>query len=140
MLLLLAFCICLVFGYVFRRRLRKEWRRRGYQRMLARYREILRDNPGDDEAVGIRYMIGRILQVKLASFSEALQEYRTIVEKHAGHALADSALYNLGVCYEILGDKSRAELTYLRLLRKYPDSSRMEDARLRLEEFSYLDR
>ncbi|MDP7421508.1 MAG: tetratricopeptide repeat protein [bacterium] len=107
---------------------------------MVRYRDILNRTPGGDEAVGIQYMIGRILQVKLASFSEALQEYRKIVEGHADHILADSALYNLGVCYEVLGDGARAEMTYLRLIRKYPGSSRLEDARLRLEEISYFDR
>lgn len=130
----------IVLLYLFRRQLRISLRKRRFRRRLARYRDILRSNPGDDEAVGIRYMIGRILQIKLGDVTGAMKEYQYIADNHSEHVLADSALYNVGRCYEVIGDDTRAEMIYLRLLRNHPGSSRSEDARLRLDELSLMVR
>ncbi|NWJ42584.1 MAG: outer membrane protein assembly factor BamD [Geothrix sp.] len=64
----------------------------------------------------------------------ALAEYSRFYQDYGDAPRAAEALYKAGGCYEVLGDKMTAKLSYTVISRKFPTSAFAEQARTRLSE------
>lgn len=131
--LLLAGLLVLVFFFL-ESRVRRFLKERKHRRRLKRFREIASAHPGTIEAAGARYTMGLIYQNNLGDYSKAIDEYQMVLEINTD--LADSALYNMGCCHEALGDEVRARKTFAEVLKRFPTSSRVEDAQYKIDELA----
>ena len=61
----------------------------------------------------------------------ALQEFRIVVEKYQGCPKGNVSMYNIGKCYEMLGDTENAIQSYLQYTKKYPRDDHVVDAFLK---------
>lgn len=123
--------------YVLKKRIRFYLKRRKYYKRINKFRKITVNKPDSIEAAGAYYTIGLIYQNNLEQYEDAVKEYENVIG--TGSELADSALYKMARCYEALGDYLNAKKTFFDVLRRFPDSSRCEDAQYRLDELTLKD-
>ena len=67
----------------------------------------------------------------------ASQLFKTFLEKHPRHSLADNAMYWLGECHYTSGEYQKAVAVFKRLVQTYPKADKVPDAILKTG-FSYL--
>lgn len=86
------------------------------------------ENTLQDEA---RFRKAQILRLS-GDLTSAVELYKEVAEKYKEDILADDALYQLGMLYELkLNDKEKAMSVYEELLTRYPGSLYVVDARRR---------
>jgi tetratricopeptide (TPR) repeat protein len=132
--------ICLLSAalfFFFKKRFRFYFKKRKYYKRIKNFRKVIKEQPGSIEAAGAHYTIGLIYQNNLQDYSDAVKEYKKVFD--IGSELADSALYNMGICYEALNDNLNARKSYFNLLKNFSESSRCEDAQFRLDEITLKD-
>ncbi|MCB1152114.1 tetratricopeptide repeat protein [bacterium] len=73
------------------------------------------------------------------TYNRSIQLYRQIVEEHPNYARADAAMYLLAFCYMENGDVDVALKTYQEMIGRYPSSSYIPEAHVRMGEI-YFER
>ncbi len=75
-----------------------------------------------DSVAQSRYMIGITLQNKLEDYAGAAGQYEWLLENYMGSQLEAEILYNLAICYRMLGKTVELVATNKRLGEKFPNS------------------
>ena len=75
-----------------------------------------------DSVAQSRYLIAITLQNKLEDYAGAAAEYEWLLENYAGGQLEADVLYNLAICYRMLGRETELGATTSQLKEKYPQS------------------
>ena len=68
----------------------------------------------------------------LKKYGEAISEYKIIVDKYPDSPQHAEALYKIGNCLIISGDRSRGEIFLQAVIQKFPDSKAAALARAKL--------
>jgi TolA-binding protein len=131
---LIATGIAIILLLLLRKRFRFFMKNRSHRRRMGRFRKIATDHPGTIEAAGAHYTMGLIFQNNMDCPQKAIQEYEKVLE--IGSELADSALFNMGCCLENLGEEGRARKAFADVLKKFPGSTRVEDAQYKIDELA----
>lgn len=97
-----------------------------YERALAAYAPLATSGNAK-VAPSALYFSGNALRA-LNRFDEAANQYRELMTKFAGHALAPRAALRLGDSYADAKDAARAAEAYRVVLTKYPKSSAAKEA------------
>jgi tol-pal system protein YbgF len=69
---------------------------------------------------------------RLKKYDQAIEEFKSFMEKFPGSGFVDVAQFWLGECYYAQGDWSKAIEEYMKVIRLYPFSSKVPDAYLKL--------
>lgn len=69
-------------------------------------------------------------QIDFATFSEAIEQYRVVYEKHRKSGLADSALFRMAESYYNMGDYPSALEHFRKLQKEFPQSYLVGEAAL----------
>ena len=71
-------------------------------------------------------------QMKIRNWGDALSSYKTALSEKPNDSLVPLAMYNIGVCYQELGEKDNAIDAYKGFLKKYPKHPKSKLAHNRL--------
>ena len=77
----------------------KHFKEKDYQGAIEKYRWIVENFPGSEEAVEAQYRIGNIYQWDLVESKEAIREYEKLRERYPESEYAIAALIRIGECY-----------------------------------------
>lgn len=81
--------------------------------------ELLQESK--DSVAQARYLIGITLQNKLEDYASAASQYEWILENYEGAQVVEAdVLYNLAICYRMLGKELELTQTNKRLQEKFP--------------------
>ncbi|KYP13579.1 tetratricopeptide repeat protein [Flavihumibacter sp. CACIAM 22H1] len=75
-----------------------------------------------DSVAQARFIIGSTLQNKLEDYAGAAAEYEWLLENAPGSEMEADILYNLAICYRMLGKTTELTLANKRLGEKFPNS------------------
>ena len=114
--------------------------RREYEAVIASYRLVVLEAPTSSKAEGSAFAVaevtaemGRRLKDERALYS-AVREYKFLRKEYPGSKHRIEALLAIGEIYENdLGDAADARLTFQELLRRYPHSELVKQARTELD-------
>ena len=67
-------------------------------------------------------------QQRAGNFAEAIKDYAEFQAKYASHALAESSLYQLGLCYGEIKDFDNMTKTLGEFVQKFPRSTSLPEA------------
>lgn len=82
-----------------------------------------------DSVAQARYLIAVTLQNKLEDYAGAATEYEWLLENYPGGQLEADVLYNLAICYRMLGKQGELSVTKKRLNEKFPQSRQAQLAK-----------
>lgn len=71
------------------------------------------------------------------NYKDAADLFSTFANAHAGHALADNAMYWMGECYYTPGQYKKAATVFKGLVKTYPKAEKVPDALLKTG-YAYL--
>ena len=94
-------------------------------------RELAADSGNADIAPWAYFHMGQILWNRNEN-AEALEHFRTLLERYPKNAYAPRSEYASGDIHESFGDNSNAIMYYRNVTKKYPNSSAARDAAWRL--------
>ena len=107
----------------------KHFQEKDYQGAIEKYRWIVENFPGSEEAVEAQYRIGNIYQWDLVESEEAIREYEKLRERYPESEYAIAALIRIGECYGRMKEYER-EIKYCKqVIEKYPDSDFVAEAK-----------
>ncbi len=113
--------------------------RRRWESLIKDFDALVRNYPRSKRADDSLYLAGGLYAslYNYSGWSSDLQQsskrYKTLLKNYRHSRLADDALYNLGTISLKLNDQYRARTYWQRLLKDYPDSDMVHQARSRLQ-------
>jgi len=110
----------------------KDYTSSNYQMAIEGFRDFLERFPDSPMAPEVYLYIGDSYR-SMKKYGEAISEYKIIVEKYQDSPQHAGALYKIGNCLIISGDRSRGEIFLQAVIQKFPDSKAAALARAKLK-------
>ena len=104
-----------------------------YAMALQGYRDLLRVHPTADLGDDAQYGVGECFFAQ-AAYDSAVVEYARVDAQWPKGNKASAALYRLSLCQERLGRAAESKKTLEDLLKRFPNSSEAQLARVRVSE------
>jgi tol-pal system protein YbgF len=104
-----------------------------YAMALQGYRDLLRVHPTADLGDDAQYGVGECFFAQ-AAYDSAVVEYARVDAQWPKGNKASAALYRLSLCQERLGRAAESKQTLADLLKRFPNSSEAQLARVRVSE------
>lgn len=95
--------------------------RRSYDLAVAGFREFIKKYPHSSLADNARYWIGESFYAQ-RKFKEAVLEFERVIGEYPGQDKVPAAMLKAGLCRQELGEKSKADQLWQKLLKLYPKS------------------
>ncbi len=94
---------------------------------------MIRDNSLEDSTqMALKKFAHGDLLVLQNKHSEAVTVFEEILTNHKGESIEDETLLKLGIVFELIGDYSKAETNYQKIIEFYNDDILADDAHFRL--------
>lgn len=90
---------------------------------IASHKEIIAENPRDEEVPAYQLAIANLHIYKLGDYEAASAELEELISGFPESNLAAQAYVKLGKCYESMGWSGVADATYKRMERHFPEGS-----------------
>jgi tol-pal system protein YbgF len=99
-----------------------------YTRALGAFRELTTRFPDDPLASHAQYWIGEAYY-RLGNFSEAVVEFRKVVDRYPASAQVPETLLKIGLSHRALQDQPRARAAWEQVAQEFPGTSAASQAR-----------
>jgi TolA-binding protein len=109
------------------------FRSRNYADAATSFQKILSENVADEVADHCHYWIGES-EYAMKEYWKALKEFNEVLA-FANSDKKKDAQFMIGMCYERLGNIGRAKEAFEKVVKSYPGTANLKDARLHLSRF-----
>jgi tetratricopeptide (TPR) repeat protein len=138
--------ISLIFVFVvlsFLAYLKREFLKRMYLRHkrfdeIKKCKELIVKSEDKEEKSALQYKIARIYHTSLGDHSQAILEYKNFINEYSDSILVENVIYYMARCWEFLGNFSRAKVEYKNLISQFPNGTRENDAKFRIEDIDTI--
>ncbi len=110
---------------------------RDWTSAAARYREVLLHYPRRQESLAVLINLAKVELRYLGAPKDALAHYRDYQRRAPNGALAEEALFGTAEAYRNLGLKNDEEETLRRFIDRFPQSTLVRKARIRLTQLAH---
>lgn len=118
--------------------------RHQWDRVIAHFREVVRNHPGTTRSIDALYMTGKC-QMRLYEVSnlktdarDAIATFDRLADNHSRNSLADDALFNGAELSRGISDYPGAFLRYQRVIDEYPSGDMQLKAKQQLKQLDRL--
>ena len=109
----------------------QDWKDKKYERAIEKLEDILVLAPLSDSADNAQYWMGEAYY-QLEDYTQALVSFQNVF-KYQNTEKDDDAQLKIGYCYLKLGNKAKALAEFRKMVRNFPNSEYVKNAKLILE-------
>lgn len=118
-------------SYIFQQAM-GDYRSQRYENAIEGFREVIKTSPDSPDAAEAQFVIGESFYYWNNDCRSAIPEYQAFVQSYPDALRRDEGLLMLGVCYNIVNQRSNAQRSFQQVIREYPNSASAAIATQRL--------